>query len=112
VRNATAFLSVLARWCDVGDGGAGPVKKLLATYDETFRLRLPVSEYVRVLMAEGMVAMKEEMLDKAIDDFEIVLKLTDERTGADVLALSNYWIGRCLRKKGNYDRALLHVKGS
>jgi tetratricopeptide (TPR) repeat protein len=110
VKNAATFLAVLARWCDVGDAGPEPVKRLLATYDEEIRSRLSVSEYVRLRMAEGMVAMKKELLDKAIEDFEIVLKIADERTAADVLALSNYWLGRCLRTKGNYERALIHVR--
>jgi hypothetical protein len=109
-KNATTFLTVLARWCDVGDGGVEPIEKLLATYDPAVRLQLSVSDYVRVRMAEGVVAMKREMLDRAIEDFEIVLKLADETSATDVVALSNYWIGRCYRKKGNYERALLHVR--
>ena len=109
-RNAAALLGVLARWCDAADSGPGPVKRLLEAYDEHARSRLSIPEYVHLRMAEGMVAMKEEMLDRAIEDFEIVLKLADEKSAADVLALSNYWIGRCLRKKGNYDRALMHVR--
>ncbi len=71
---------------------------------------MSVSEYVRLRMAEGMVAMKKEMLDKAIEHFEIVLKIADERTAGEVLALSNYWLGRCLRTKGNYEHALIHVR--
>ena len=110
LKNAPAFLAVLARWCDAGETGAVPVKKLLATYDPDTRSGLSVSDYVRLRMAEGMVAMKEETLDRAIEDFEIVLKLADEQKAADVLALSNYWIGRCLRKKGNYEHALKHVR--
>jgi hypothetical protein len=110
VSNAAAFLVVLARWCDIGDGGTGDVKRLVAMYDETLRSQLPVADYICLRLAEGMVAMKEEMLDKAIEDFDIVLKLADEKTAHGVLALANYWTGRCLRKRGNYDRALMHIR--
>jgi tetratricopeptide (TPR) repeat protein len=109
-QNATAFLATFARWCDVGDDGPEPVRKLLATFDEDVRSRLSVAEYVRVRMAEGMVAMKTGTLDKAIEDFEIVLKLAEGASAGEVLALSNYWMGRCLRTKGDYERALIHIR--
>jgi tetratricopeptide (TPR) repeat protein len=111
--NAAVFLAVFTRWCDVGDDGPEPVARLLATYDGDIRSQLSIADYARVRMADGMVAMKKGNLDKAIEDFEIVLRLAEQRSAEGVLAFSNYWLGRCLRTKGNYQRALLHVrKGS
>jgi tetratricopeptide (TPR) repeat protein len=110
LENSAAFLGSLAQWCDIGYGDATLVKRLLATYDHESRCRLSISEYVHVRMAEGMVAMTEEMLDPAIEHFDVVLKIAGETRAWDVLAIANYWKARCQRKKGQYESALHHVK--
>jgi tetratricopeptide (TPR) repeat protein len=110
LENAAAFLGSLAQWCDIGYGDATLVKRLLATYDHASRCRLSISEYVHVRMAEGMVAMTEEILDSAIEHFDVVLKIAVETRSWDVLAIANYWKARCQRKKGQYESALSHVR--
>ena len=110
LENAAAFLGSLALWCDIGYGDATMVKRLLATYDHESRCRLSILEYVHVRMAEGMVAMTEEMLDSAIEHFDVGLKIAGETRAWEVLAIANYWKARCQRKKGQYESALSHVK--
>jgi len=110
LENAAAFLGSLAQWCDIGYGDATLVRRLLATYDHESRCRLSISEYVHVRMAEGMVAMTEELLDSAIEHFDVVLKIAGETRAWEVLAIANYWKARCQRKKGQYESALSHVK--
>jgi len=110
LENAAAFLGSLAQWCDIGYGHANLVKRLLATYDHESRCDLKISEYVHVRMAEGMVAMSEEILDSAIEHFDVVLKIAAETRAWEVLAIANYWKARCQRKKGQYENALHHVK--
>jgi tetratricopeptide (TPR) repeat protein len=110
LKNAAAFLGNLAQWCDVGFGNLTLLKRLLATYDRESRSKLPVREYVHVRMADGMVAMTEEMFDKALNHFDVVLKLAEEINAWDVLAIAYHWKARCLRKKGQYEGALLHIK--
>jgi tetratricopeptide (TPR) repeat protein len=110
LENAAAFLGSLAQWCDIGYGHATLVKRLLATYDHESRCNLKISEYVHVRMAEGMVAMTEEILDSAIEHFDVVLKIAAETRAWEVLAIANYWKARCQRKKGQYENALHHVK--
>jgi tetratricopeptide (TPR) repeat protein len=110
VEHAAAFLGILAEWSDLGFGKLDSVKRLIASYDVQRRSKLPVYEYIPLRMAEGMVAMTEEMLDKAIDHFSIVLKLAEEVSAWDILAIVNYWTARCERKKGKYEDALLHVR--
>jgi tetratricopeptide (TPR) repeat protein len=61
-------------------------------------------------MAEGMLAMTEDMLDSAVNHFDIVFKLANETDAWDVLTIANYWTARCQRKQGRYESALLHVK--
>jgi tetratricopeptide (TPR) repeat protein len=110
MENAASFLVVLARWCDIVDMGPAPVRMLLAKYDKALLAHLRVCDYVRIRLAQGMVSLKEGMVDAALEAFDIVLKLADETTVPGALALANYWSGRCYRKQGNYDRALTHVR--
>src|SRR5580658_9868469 len=51
LKNAAAFLGVLAQWCDIGFGSLALLKRLIATYDPEARARLTVREYVDVRMA-------------------------------------------------------------
>ena len=72
----------------------------------------PCIDYLHVRMAEGMVAMAEESKDEAIQHFDFVLGLEQETDDKELLAIANFWKGRCLRMKGEYDQALAFaVKG-
>jgi tetratricopeptide (TPR) repeat protein len=53
-----------------------------------------------------MVAMAEEVTDEAIRHFDFVLSLEDETSDKELVAVANFWKGRCLRMKGEYDHAL------
>jgi hypothetical protein len=75
IENAAAFLGIFAEWSDLGFGNLDLVKRLIACYNAEIRSKLSIDEYIPLRMAEGMVAMTEGMLDRAIDHFSIVLKL-------------------------------------
>src|SRR5260370_9647130 len=63
-------------------------------------------------MDEGMMAMTEESTDEAIRHIDFVLDLEHETDDKELLAIANFWKGRCLRMKGEYDQALTFaVKG-
>jgi tetratricopeptide (TPR) repeat protein len=63
-------------------------------------------------MAEGMAAMVEEAMEKAIGHFDFVLSLGEELDDRFLLAIVYFWKGRCLRRRGEYDEALIYtVKG-
>ncbi len=56
--------------------------------------------------------MAEESTDEAIQHFELVLSLEQETDDQELLSIANFWKGRCLRMKGEYDQALAFaVKG-
>lgn len=110
VENAAAFLGIFAEWSDLGFGNLDLVKRLIACYNAEIRSKLSIDEYIPLRMAEGMVAMTEEMLDRAIDHFSIVLKLAEETRAWHILAIVNYWTARCERKKGQYEKALIDVR--
>ena len=111
-RNAGLFAGYLAQWVDIGFQRVALVKQIVAHFSHPVRGRLPLHDYLHLRMAEGMVAMAEESKDEAIQHFDFVLGLDHETDDKELLAIANFWKGRCLRMKGEYDQALAFaVKG-
>lgn len=104
--NAARFTGYLAQWVDVGFRRPALVKEILARFSRDVRARLPLCEYLHLRMAEGMIAMAEESIDEALGHFDFVLSLGSETDDQEVLSIANFWKGRCLRVKGEYDQAL------
>src|SRR5262249_1464536 len=50
--------------------------------------------------------MSEEFTEGAIRHFDFVLGLSEEVDDKALLSIANFWKGRCLRMKGEYDQAL------
>jgi tetratricopeptide (TPR) repeat protein len=110
--NAVPFLSYLAQWVDVGYGDAELVRTLLARFPPGARVRLKMADYIHLRMTEGMLALASEDADEAISHLEFVLGLQADVEDQELLAIANFWLGRCHRKKGEYDSALEHtIKG-
>ena len=105
-KNAALFTGYLAQWVDLGFRRPATVKELLARFSRGVRAQLPLDEYLHLRMAEGMVAMSEESTDEAIRHFDFVLTLQSESDDQELLSIANFWKGRCLRMKGEYDQAL------
>jgi tetratricopeptide (TPR) repeat protein len=101
-----ALVWYLAQWVDIGFGDPALVKALLDRFPIEMRAQLPLSDYVHLRMAEGMVAMLEEQPDGAIRHFELVLLLGEELNDRELLSIAYFWKARCHRQKGEYDRAL------
>jgi tetratricopeptide (TPR) repeat protein len=111
-KNAGLFAGYLAQWVDVGFQRVGLVKDVVARFSKVVRGRLPLHDYLHLRMAEGMLAMAEESKDEAIQHFDFVLGLDQETDDKELLAIANFWKGRCLRMKGEYDQSLAFaVKG-
>jgi tetratricopeptide (TPR) repeat protein len=111
-KNAALFAGYLAQWVDIGFQRPGLVKEIAAHFSRIVRARLPLYDYLHLRMAEGMVAMAEESKEEAIRNFDFVLSLDAETDDKELLAIANFWKGRCLRMKGEYDQALAFaVKG-
>ena len=111
-KNAALFAGYLAQWVDIGFQRPALVKQIVASFSKAARAVLPLHDYLYLRMAEGMVAMAEEAKDEAIRNLEFVLSLADETDDKELLAIANFWMGRCLRMKGEYDPALAFaVKG-
>jgi tetratricopeptide (TPR) repeat protein len=107
--NAGRLLVLLAIWNDIGFSPSPSVNDLLSRFGPSSRSRLPVSDYICLRMCHGMVAMAEEAIDAAIPHFDFVLSLSEELNDQFLLAIANYWKGRCLRRRGDYDEALIYT---
>ena len=111
-KNAGLYAGYLAQWVDIGFHRPALVKDIVARFSRDVRARLPLHDYLHLRMAEGMVAMAEESKDEAIRHFEFILSLELETDDQELLAIANFWKGRCLRMKGEYDQALAFaIKG-
>jgi tetratricopeptide (TPR) repeat protein len=111
-RNAGHLAGYLAQWEDIGFQPPEPVKAIVARFTKAIRAHLPLHEYLHLRMAEGMAAMSEELTAEAMHHFDFVFGLAGETGDKVLLAIASFWKGRCLRMKGEYDRALAAaVKG-
>ena len=107
--NAARLVGFLAQWVDIGFASPAQLKKILARFEPALRSELPLRDYLYLRMAEGLIAMAEESADIAIGHFDFVTGLAEELQDPQSLAILYFWKGRCLRKKGEYDEALIHT---
>src|SRR5215469_16635376 len=111
-KNAARFTGYLAQWVDIGFQRPALVRQLVSLFSPTIRSQLPLQDYLYLRLAEGMIAMASEATDEAIRHLDFVLALSDETEDRELLAIVNFWKGRCLRMKGEYEESLAHaVKG-
>ena len=138
--NAARLIAQLAIWMDIGFAGP-PLREILKRFARDTnqaanglaranvssasskrtktsvaasarRSKLSISDYICLRTAEGMAAMVEEAMECAIGHFDFVLSLGEELDDRFLLAIVYFWKGRCLRRRGEYDEALIHtVKG-
>jgi len=109
--NAARLLAHLAIWTDIGFSGP-PLRELLQRFEHlepALRSKLLIADYICLRMAEGMAAMAEEAMEPAIGHFDFVLSLGKELDDRFLLAIVYFWKGRCLRRKGDYDEALIYT---
>ena len=102
---AARLLALVAIWSDIGFGGSPAVKDLLGRFAS--HSHLSISDYLCLRMTEGMSAMADEAMETAIPHFDFVLGLQEELNNRFLLAIAYYWKGRCLRRRGDYDEALI-----
>src|SRR5258708_36792824 len=103
--NAGILLRLVAQWVDAGFAGPELVRELLTRFPTSCRAALPLLDYLHVRLAEGMVAMAGEDFALAAQHFRFVQSLEGEVSDCELLAISYFWIARCLRRMGRYDDA-------
>jgi tetratricopeptide (TPR) repeat protein len=107
--NSVILLGYFAQWVDVGYPGRALLKQLLSAFSASCPESLTLLEYAHLRMADGLVAMSEEEFAKAIKNFNTVLTLENEISDKQMIAIANFWMGRCLRRQGRYEDALSFV---
>jgi hypothetical protein len=61
-KNASVFLAVATRWCDIIDAGPEPIRKMLVTSDEAARSRFSVSHHERATVGYTRSQPQEHLL--------------------------------------------------
>jgi len=107
--DAAPILCYIAQWVDAGWRDADIVQRGLAAFAPGDRSHLRLVDFVHVLMAEGMVFVHEEHVQRALANFGLVLSLKAEISDPQLIALAHFWSSRCHRKAGEYDAALSHA---
>jgi tetratricopeptide (TPR) repeat protein len=111
-KNAARFVGYLAQWVDIGFQRPPLVKEIISRFTKSIRSRLPLQDYLYLRLAEGMIAMSAEATEEAFRHLDFVLSLEEQIDDKELLSIANFWKGRCLRMKGEYDPALAFaVKG-
>ncbi len=106
--NAARLVAQLAIWTDIGFTGP-PLREILNRFKPESRSELSIADYICLRSAEGMTAMAEEAMEPAIAHFDFVVSLGDELDDRFLLAIVYFWKGRCLRRRGEYDEALIYT---
>jgi len=109
IKSAAALLGFLAQWVDMGYARPDLIKKILERFVGQNREQLPLLEYAQLQMAEGLVAMSQEEFGEAIRCFQYVLALQEAIQDKQIVSIAHFWTGRCLRRQGRYEDALVHV---
>jgi tetratricopeptide (TPR) repeat protein len=104
--NAAALIGCVAQWVDIGYGEPGLIEKLLTRIPKEKRGGLPLSDYLQLRMAEGLLALLRDHPDEALSHFDVVLSMQEEIEDKEMVAIAHFWNARCHRKKGEYDEAL------
>ena len=104
--DSAGLLCYVAQWVDAGWRDIDVVQNGLSAFPKGRRSRLSIQDYSYVLMAEGVVWVSEENIEKALFNFNLILSLRAEVVDAEILALAHFWTSRCNRKAGEYDHAM------
>ena len=108
-KNAGLFVGALAQWVDIGYQRPALVEELVSRFTKAARSRLLLYGYLNLRLAEGMVAMSKEAVEQATHHLDCVLSFEDETDDQELFSVANFWKGRCLRMKGEYDQALTYA---
>jgi tetratricopeptide (TPR) repeat protein len=107
---AGVLAGLVAQWVDAGFDGPSLLRSILDRFPAGTRAALPLLDYLHLRMVEGALAMSVEDYAGAIAHFQLVRTFESEVEDGELLAIANFWTGRCHRKAGQYDEALRYTE--
>ena len=85
--DAPSLLCYVAQWVDAGWRQIDTVQDGLCAFPKGRRGGLKLADFVHILMAEGVVWVHEENIERALANFSLVLALRGEVSDLKILAL-------------------------
>jgi tetratricopeptide (TPR) repeat protein len=107
--DAGVLVGLVAQWVDAGFAHHDLLRRVLSNFPKGLRPSLPLLDYLHLRMAEAAAAMDGEDFEGAAGHLRIVLSFQEEVDDIELLAIANFWMGRSLRKMGQYDEALRYT---
>jgi tetratricopeptide (TPR) repeat protein len=99
-------VGMLARWVDIGLNDEGALAEMLGRFKPERLLKLPLSEYVQVRLAQAGLCTLQENAPGALSHLDFILAIGNDLPDQKPVAIANFWKARTLRKAGEYDSAL------
>jgi hypothetical protein len=109
--NSSATIGYLAQWADSGGSIAQTIAELLEQFPEQERSRLPLSSYLFLRLAEGVLKLVMGKPDNG--DLDFVITVADSVwADRELLVLAHFWKAEAERNRGASDRAARHASQS
>lgn len=107
---AGILVGLVAQWVDAGFDRPALLERILSRFPPASRSVLPVCDYLHLRMAEGALAMASEEYERAAEHFLLVRSFEHEVEDRELLAIANFWLGRCYRRGGQYQESLRYTE--
>jgi tetratricopeptide (TPR) repeat protein len=105
-RAGGVLTGLVAQWVDAGFDQPAFLRWLLERFPKPVRCALPLLDYLHLRMADALLAMASEDFETATGHLALVQSFECEVADIEIMAIANFWTGRCYRKMGRYAEAL------
>ena len=104
------IVGLVAQWVDAGFDRPKLLQCLLHRFPKEDRSHLLLADFLHLRMAEAMVAMVDEDFAAAAECLLVVKSFENQVADRELLAIANFWLGRCYRRMGRYREALEYTE--
>lgn len=102
-------VGLLAQWIDAGFDRTPLLRCLVARFPRDDRSQLSVMDYLHLRMAEAKLSMADEDFTAAVQCLSALQSFENQVADRELLAIANFWLGRCYRRMGRYGEALQYT---
>ena len=104
------FLLCLAQWTDLGYRDLSFLEQNIAGLRNVRQDRLPVLDFFRLRLIDAYGALANEQFEDSIAILDLVLRAGSSVLPNYLVFLGHFWKGRAHRKRGDYERAQVHIR--